>query len=114
MEQSCGLSTKEIRNPRKMDISQLNKAFENRIRLGIMGILMVQDWIDFNSLKEQLKVTDGNLSSHLANLEKFAYTEIKKEFIGRKPKTSYRVTPSGKAAFEGHLVALETILNSMK
>lgn len=79
-----------------------------------MGILMVQDWIDFNGLKEELKVTDGNLASHLNNLEKLEYMEIKKEFIGKKPRTSYRVTRKGQGAFEAHLKALETLLNSMK
>ena len=97
-----------------MNINGLNKAFENRIRLGIMGILMVQDWIDFNTLKDQLKVTDGNLASHLNNLEKLEYMEVRKEFVGRKPRTSYRVTREGKSAFENHLHTLETILNSMK
>lgn len=97
-----------------MNINQLNKAFENRIRLGIMGILMVQDWIDFNTLKEQLNVTDGNLASHLNNLEKQEYMEVKKEFVGKKPRTTYRVTRSGKKAFEEHLTALEAILKSMK
>ena len=88
----------------------LNKAFESRIRLGIMSILMVNDWIDFGTLKEMLNITDGNLASHIAALEKEKYVEIKKQFVGKKPNTSYAVTKAGKKAFNDHLDALEKIL----
>ena len=93
-----------------MDINQLNKAFENRIRLGIMGILMVQDWVEFNALKEQLKVTDGNLASHIKALEKLKYLTIKKQFIGKKPNTEYSVSKMGKEAFKKHIEALEKLI----
>jgi predicted transcriptional regulator len=69
-------------------ISGLNKVFESRIRLGIMSILMVNDSFDFNSLKESLGVTDGNLASHLKTLEDNGLIEIRKQFIGRKPNTA--------------------------
>ncbi len=92
-------------------IHQLNKHFESRIRLGIMSVLVVRDWVDFNSLKAFLDVTDGNLASHLTALEKYDYVEYKKEFVGRKPKTSYRVTENGKQAFKNHISALEDLLN---
>ena len=88
----------------------LNKAFESRIRLGIMSILMVNDWIDFGTIKEMLNITDGNLASHIAALEKEEYVEIKKQFVGKKPNTSYAVTKTGKKAFKDHLDALEKIL----
>jgi len=88
----------------------LNKAFESRIRLGIMSILMVNDWIDFGTIKEMLNITDGNLASHIAALEKEEYVEIKKQFVGKKPNTSYAVTKTGKKAFNDHLDALEKIL----
>lgn len=91
-------------------IENLNKAFENRIRLGIMSILMVNDWVEFNKVKELLKATDGNIASHVGSLEKLGYVEVKKEFVGKKPKTSYRVTLSGRDAFKDHLNALENIL----
>ena len=92
-------------------IHQLNKHFESRIRLGIMSVLVVNDWVDFNSLKTYLDVTDGNLASHLTALEKHEYVEFKKEFVGRKPKTSYRVTEDGKKAFQDHITALENLIN---
>lgn len=95
-----------------LDLSNLNKEFESRVRLGIMSVLMVNDWIDFNEMKTLLKITDGNLASHSAALEKSNYIEIKKEFVGKKTKTSYRVTQSGRKAFEDHLAALEKLLRT--
>lgn len=91
-------------------ISHLNKEFESRVRLGIMSVLMVNDWVDFNEMKNLLEVTDGNLASHSSALEKANFIEIKKEFVGKKPKTSYRVTQSGRTAFEEHLSALEKLI----
>ena len=93
-------------------IENLNKAFESRIRLGIMSILMVNDSVDFGTLKTQLQSSDGNLASHLSALEKLAYIEVTKQFIGKKPNTSYRATPDGKAAFTAHLNALEILIRS--
>jgi DNA-binding MarR family transcriptional regulator len=93
-------------------LGDLNKAFENRIRLGIMSILMVSDWVDFGTIKDKLKITDGNLASHIAALEKLEYIQVKKEFIGKKPRTSFAVTRAGKKAFNNHLDALENILKN--
>ena len=91
-------------------IQYLNKAFENRIRLGIMSILMVNDWVEFSTIKEMLDITDGNLASHISALEKIDYVEVKKQFIGKKPNTTYAVTEVGKKAFNEHLDALEKLL----
>jgi DNA-binding MarR family transcriptional regulator len=91
-------------------IEDLNKAFESRIRLGIMSVLMVNDWVDFGTLKEMLQVTDGNLASHIAALEKMEYIKVQKQFVGKKPNTSYAVTKAGKKAFSNHLDALENLL----
>lgn len=91
-------------------IEGLNKDFESRVRLGIMSILMVNDWVEFSEFKELLNLTDGNLASHSKALEKKEYIEIKKEFVGKKPKTSYRVTQLGRASFQKHLSALENLL----
>ena len=92
-------------------IENLNKAFENRIRLGLMSILMVNAEVDFNTAKELLKVTDGNLASHSTALEKLEYIQVNKEFVGKKPRTTYVATPSGKNAFKDHLNGLEKLLN---
>ena len=93
-------------------IDKLNKDFESRVRLGIMSILMVNDWIDFTEMKTLLDITDGNLASHSSALEKSEYIEVKKEFVGKKPKTSYRVTNRGRAAFNEHLNSLEKLMKS--
>lgn len=95
----------------KAIIQHLDKSFENRVRLGIMSVLMVNDSVDFNTLKELLSVSDGNLASHITALEKKEYVLIRKQFIGKKPNTSYSVTDSGKIAFTKHLDALEALLN---
>ena len=91
-------------------IENLNKLFDSRIRLGIMSALVVNKEMNFNELKELLGITDGNLASHIAALEKTGYIEIKKEFIGKKPRTTYNVTKTGKVAFRSHLDALEKLL----
>jgi DNA-binding MarR family transcriptional regulator len=94
----------------KHPIQTFNKAFENRIRLGIMSALSVNDYVDFNSLKELLDVTDGNLAGHARALEELAYIQMEKTFIGRKPNTRYSITVEGRAAFEQHLHTLEKIV----
>ncbi|MBA3971447.1 MAG: transcriptional regulator [Bacteroidetes bacterium] len=93
-------------------IQHLNKAFENRVRLGIMSILMVNDKVEFSVMKEMLDITDGNLASHVAALEKIEYIEVKKQFVGKKPNTTYNVTKAGKKAFNEHLDALEKLLKN--
>lgn len=94
-------------------ISGLNKIFDSRIRLGIMSVLMVNDSVDFNTMKELLDVTDGNLASHLKALEKEEVIEVRKQFLGRKPNTSYKVTSLGKKLFKEHIDALERLLNPL-
>jgi DNA-binding HxlR family transcriptional regulator len=94
----------------KEHLEHINKVFENRIRLAIMSLLMVADEIDFNTLKEKLDLTDGNLASHTTKLEECGYITVGKVFIGKKPHTSYRVTDAGRKAFLAHLDALERII----
>jgi len=91
-------------------LNNLDKAFENKVRLGIMSVLMVNDKIDFISLKELLGVTDGNLASHLKNLEKKQYISFEKDFVDRKPNTTYKATDTGKQAFKAHINAIENLL----
>lgn len=97
-----------------ISIDGLHKAFESRIRLGIMSALAVNDKFDFKSLKEFLDVTDGNLASHLKALEKEAFIGVEKSFVGRKPNTKYFMTKQGKKAFEEHIRVLEKIIKSQK
>lgn len=91
-------------------IDNINKAFDHRIRLGIMSVLMVNDHADFNMLKDLLGATDGNLASHTKALEKEAYIKVEKRFVGRKPNTRYSATKLGKDAFKQHIDALEKLI----
>lgn len=92
-------------------ISNINKAFDHRVRLGIMSVLMVNEFADFTSLKELLGVTDGNIASHIKALEKEGYVKVEKSFIDRKPNTRYSATRSGKEDFQKHIDAIENLLN---
>lgn len=98
----------------KNPIDNLNKVFDSRIRLGVMSVLLVNDEINFNDLKELLKVTDGNLASHLANLEENGYIKVRKGFIGRKTNTTYSITKAGEKAFKEHLGGLENMIRGAK
>jgi DNA-binding MarR family transcriptional regulator len=91
-------------------IENINKAFDHRIRLGIMSVLMVNESADFTTLKELLGVTDGNLASHAKALESEQYIAVEKQFIGKKPNTSYRATTTGRMAFTAHIDALEKLI----
>ena len=95
-------------------ITQLNPAFDNRNRLGIMSVLVVNDWVEYVTLKEIMDLTDGNLASHLKALEGHAFITVRKEFVGRKPRTTYAATDAGKAAFKTHLDALEILLSKAR
>lgn len=79
-----------------------------------MSSLAVNETLDFNALKDFLKVTDGNLASHLKALEKEDFIGVKKSFVGRKPNTQYSITKQGKKAFEQHLDTLENLINIQK
>ncbi len=93
-------------------IQNINKVFDHRIRLGIMSVLVVNPSADFSTLKELLGVTDGNLASHTKALESEKYITVEKQFIGKKPNTSYRVTTEGKNAFQNHINALEKLIQN--
>jgi DNA-binding MarR family transcriptional regulator len=79
-----------------------------------MSVLMVNERIEFNVLKDLLQVTDGNLASHISSLETKKYIIVNKKFIGKKPNTTYSITKEGKKAFSDHIDALEKLLKSGK
>lgn len=95
----------------KNPIENLQKVFESRIRLGIMSALMVNESLDFNALKDLLELTDGNLASHLKGLEQQEIIVVSKQFVGRKPSTTYKATESGRELFRLHLSALEGLIS---
>lgn len=92
-------------------INNINKLFDHRIRLGIMSVLMVNEYADFKTLKKLLGATDGNLASHTKALENAEYILVEKQFIGRKPNTRYSATKLGKAEFKKHIEALEKLIS---
>lgn len=92
-------------------IEHINKAFESKARLGIMSALMVNEKVEFSALKALLELTDGNLASHIKGLEELEYIRVQKQFVGKKPNTSYAITEKGKNAFLAHLNALEKFIN---
>lgn len=98
----------------KNPINGLNKVFDNRIRLGVMSVLIVNDEVSFNDLKQMLEVTDGNLATHLVNLEDNGYIKVHKGFVGRKTNTTYAVTKAGEKAFADHIAALENMIKGVK
>lgn len=98
----------------KNPIGNLNKIFDSRVRLGVMSVLVVNDQVSFNDLKEMMQVTDGNLASHLVNLEENGYIKVHKGFVGRKTNTTYSITKAGEKAFKEHVEALENMIKGMK
>ena len=98
----------------KNPITGLNKIFESRIRLGVMSILVVNEEMSFNDLKQMLEVTDGNLATHLVNLEENGFIKVHKGFVGRKTNTTYSITRVGQKAFSEHITALENMIKGVK
>lgn len=97
----------------KNPIEALNKIFDSRIRLGVMSVLVVNESISFNELKQLLELTDGNLASHLSTLEQAQYIRVHKAFIGKKTNTTYNITDLGRQAFKAHLDALEKMIKGI-
>ncbi|MEG9328051.1 transcriptional regulator [Salinimicrobium catena] len=95
-------------------ISNINKAFDHRVRLGIMSVLMVNEHADFTTLRELLGVTDGNIASHIKALEKKDYVKVEKSFIDRKPNTRYSATKKGREDFQKHIDAIESLLGQQQ
>jgi DNA-binding HxlR family transcriptional regulator len=93
-------------------LDALDEIIHQKARLGIMSTLLAMGEADFKLLKETLALSDGNLSTHLALLEKEGYVAVRKEFVRRKPHTSYTPTEEGRAAFQRYLAALERIIQA--
>ena len=90
----------------------IDEAIHQKARMGIMSLLLALGEADFKLLKETLSLSDGNLSTHLTLLEDRGYIEVQKEFIRKKPRTTYRPTDSGRNAFQRYILALERIVKA--
>ena len=93
-------------------LESLDETIHQKVRLGIMSALMAREQADFRFLKDTLNVTDGNLSIHLSKLEDAGYIVSAKEFVRKKPHTTYAPTEAGRTAFHAYLAALERIVQS--
>ena len=92
------------------EIPELDRLIHERIRLGIISALAVNDSLSFSDLKRLLRTADGNLSVHARKLEEGGYISCKKFFEGRIPRTEYRLTAAGKRAFEQYLRDMEEVI----
>jgi DNA-binding MarR family transcriptional regulator len=99
-----------VKNP----FENLDKVLEHRVRLQIMSVLVTNDGYEFNSLKDMLGITDGNLASHIKALEREKYLSVSKSFVDRKPNTKYKITERGRNAFKKHLDALEAVVKQQR
>lgn len=99
---------------KEFDYHRLDELIHSRPRLGIMSLLLAVEEAEFTFLKERLQMTDGNLGAHLRKLEEAGYIAMKKEFVERKPRTSYRITEKGRRAFEMYLGQLEKLVRELK
>lgn len=95
-------------------LPNLDRIIHERMRLGIVSALAVNDCLTFNELKRLLQTTDGNLSVHARRLEEAEYVECTKSFEGRMPKTEYRLTAAGREAFERYLNHMEALIHAMR
>jgi DNA-binding HxlR family transcriptional regulator len=109
----------EIRNlkseiPAKPSPLELDRLIHERLRLGIVSALAVNESLTFNELKRLLDTTDGNLSVHARKLEDAEYVVCAKSFAGRVPRTEYRLTPAGRRALEKYVSHIESIIKAVK
>ncbi len=97
---------------RAIDLGGIDAVIHSPVRLAIMALLVRGDELEFTLLRDRLALTDGNLSAHLRKLEARGYVRCTKSFVGRRPRTTYRIAPKGRAAFERHVAALERVVGA--
>jgi DNA-binding MarR family transcriptional regulator len=102
------------RSPAGIDAVKLDAVIHERVRLGIISALAVNDALSFNDLKKLLEITDGNLSVHARKLEDAGYVKCSKSFVGRQPRTTFRLTAAGRRALEDYLKQMESVIRSAR
>ena len=108
------VASRQSQDPSHQTPLELDRLIHERLRLGIVSALAVNDRISFNDLKRLLRTTDGNLSVHARKLEDAQYITCDKTFDGRVPKTEYRLTPAGRKALDKYLAHMEAIIRAVK
>lgn len=102
------------RAPAGIEAVKLDAVIHERARLGIISALAVNDELSFNDLKKLLEITDGNLSVHARKLEDAGYLKCSKSFVGRQPRTTFRLTAAGRRALEDYLKQMESVIRSAR
>lgn len=97
-----------------IDFNGLDTAVHGQIRLGVMTALLIDEELDFTTLKKRLEVTDGSLGVHLQKLEEILYIQSKKAFVKRRPRTTYKLTAKGRKALLKYLESMQTLLDAVK
>jgi DNA-binding MarR family transcriptional regulator len=100
--------------PSAAGAQKLDRLIHERLRLGILSALSVNDTLTFSDLKKLLDTTDGNLSVHARKLEEAGYLSCQKSFEGRMPKTQFKLTAAGRRAFERYLDHMEALIRAMR
>jgi len=100
--------------PPELAAPKLDRLIHERLRLGILSALSVNESLTFNELKKLLDATDGNLSVHARKLEEAGYVTCTKTFEGRVPKSDYRLTPPGRKALDRYLDHMEALIQAMR
>ena len=103
-----------VRRPPPKKAEELDRLIHERLRLGIVSALAVNDSLSFSDLKKLMNTTDGNLSVHARKLEEAEYIACTKSFEGRMPKTQYRLTASGRRALERYLDHMEALIRATR
>ena len=104
----------DVRKVEKRSPLELDRLIHERLRLGIVSALAVNERLTFNDLKRLLQTTDGNLSVHARKLEDAQYIVVEKSFAGRVPRTEYRLTAAGKRALEKYLAHMEALIKAVR
>jgi len=113
-ERERGVAAPTPATPAAAGAKKLDRLVHERLRLGILGALSVNESLTFNELKKLLDTTDGNLSVHARKLEEAGYVSCLKSFDGRLPKTEYKLTAAGRRALERYLDHMEALIQSMR
>jgi DNA-binding PadR family transcriptional regulator len=97
-----------------IDFNGLDTAVHGPVRLGILTILQVDGPLDFTTLKKRLDVSDGAIGPHLLKLEVIGYLECTKAFVGRRPRTTYRITEAGRKALARYLEQMQALIDAVR
>jgi DNA-binding MarR family transcriptional regulator len=114
---SAKAAAKPVPVPRPSQTSEdarFDRLVYERVRLGIMSALAVNERLTFNELKSLFDVSDGNLSAHARKLEEAGYVECTKSFEGRRPKSEYRITATGRKALHRYLEHIEAVIKATR